>query len=341
MAAVTPEDNSNSPANSGHKSVLPIRRLLILLVGGLVLSFGLVFPFPMSGRHWNAIFDLAHAPAFFLIFLLIAGVLDPASIGFSKSRPALLRLPPLRLIRLSGLLFLGGVACEVAQKFVDRHPSVDDLLANSLGLFAGMLYCLSRQSVSRLLCAAGILLMTVVIALPAVDPVLELFDCLRQRQEFPLLASFERPRELKAWIVHGARFQVSNDWASHGSSSVRIESSGARDPGALMVWPVPDWSQYSSFQFTIFNPNHSAVLVGVSISDQQHIRNLWEPSDRFNWRGELGPHEVKQFSLNLEKVMVAPASRQTDMTQISNLNIFLENPPADAIFYVDGVQLLK
>ena len=341
MAPVTSEDNSNSPTGSSDQSVLPMQRLLILLFGGLVMFFGLVFPFPMSGRHWNAVFDLAHAPAFFLIFLLAVGVLDPASIGFSKSSLALLRLPPLQLILLSGLLFLGGVACEVAQKFVHRHPSVGDIIANSLGLFAGLLYCLSRQSMTPAFRVTGLILTMLVIILPSFSPVRELTECLRQWQEFPLLASFERPRELTAWIAHGARYQIATDWASHGSRSLLIKSSGAHNPGALMVWPIPDWSQYSSLQFTVFNPDQRAVVVGVTISDDVHVRSLWEPSDRFNWSVSLGPNEVKLLSIDLKEVAVAPVSRQMEMTRISNLNIYLQNPPDDATFYVDGVQLLK
>lgn len=341
MAPVTPEDDSYPPTGSGHQSVLLARRLLILTIGGLFMFLGLVFPFPMSGRHWNAIFDLAHAPAFFLILLLVAGVLDPASIGFSKHRPVLFRLFPLQLILLSGLLFLGGVACEVAQKFVHRHPSVGDIIANSLGLFAGTLYCLSRQSVTHYFRITLLTLTILVIALPCIIPIQELIECARQSREFPLLSSFERPHELVAWAAHGARFRISNDWASLGSTSLQIESSGAHDPGALMVWPIPDWSQYSSLQFTVFNPDQAAVVVGVTISDDQHVKHLWEPSDRFNWSTELGPNETKLVSIDLKDVVVAPASRRMDMTRISNLNIFLQNPSADATFYLDGVQLLK
>jgi|688.fasta_scaffold283443_2 hypothetical protein len=341
MTPATPEDNSNLPVGFGDRTVLPTQRLWFLLFGGLVMFFVLVFPFPMSGRHWNAVFDLAHAPAFFLIFLLVVGVLDPASIGFSKSRLTLLRLPPLQLILLSGLLFLGGVACEIAQKFVHRHPSVGDIIANSLGLFAGVLYCLSRQSVAHVFRVTLLILAILVIALPCSAPVQELVECVRQRREFPLLSSFERPRELVAWTVHGARFRISNDWASHGSGSMRIESSGAHDPGALMVWPIPDWSQYSLLQFTVFNPDQTSFVVGVTISDDEHVRRLWEPSDRFNWSIELGPNETKQVSIDLKDVAVAPVSRRMDMTKISNLNIYLQNPPTDATFHVDGVQLLK
>ena len=108
-----------------------------------------------------------------------------------------------------------------------------------------------------------------------------------------------------------------------------------------MVWPIPDWSQYSSLEFTVFNPDHRAVVVGVTISDNEHARNLWESSDRFNWSMELEPNEVKLVSIDLEKVAVSPVSRRMDMTRISNLNIYLQNPPADATFHVDSVQLLK
>lgn len=341
MAPVAPEDISNSPTDSGDQSVLPMQRLLILLFGGLVMFFGLVFPFPMSGRHWNAVFDLAHAPSFFLIFLLVVGVLDPASIGFSKRRRALLKLPPLQLILLSGLLFVGGVACEIAQKFVHRHPSVGDIIANSLGLFAGLLFCLTRQSMTPAFRTVGLIVPMLVIILPSFSPIRELVECVRQWKEFPLLASFERPRELTAWIAHGARYQIANDWASHGSCSLQIKSSGAHDPGALMVWPIPDWSQYSALQFTVFNPSPGAVTVGVTISDDVHVRSLWEPSDRFNASVLLGPNEVRLVSIALDEVAVAPVSRQMDMTRISNLNIYLQNPPTDAVLYVDGVRLLK
>lgn len=341
MAPVIPDDTSNPIADSGLHSELPLHRLMPLLLGGLVMLFGLVFPFPMSGRYWNAIFDLAHAPAFFLLFLLIVGVLDPALPGFSKGRPALLSLPPGRLILLSGLLFFGGVACEVAQKFVHRHPSVGDIIANSVGLLAGMIYCLSRQCATSVSRATGLILTMLVMIVPGIAPMQELVECLRQRREFPLLGSFERSRELSAWIAHGARYRISNDWSSHGSSSLQIESSGAHDPGALMVWPIPDWSQYSSLELTVFNPDQNAVVVGVTISDAEHAKSLWEHSDRFNWSMELGPNEVKLVSIDLKEAAVAPASRRMDMTRISNLNIYLQNPSADATFYVDGVQLLK
>lgn len=341
MFSKTPENRLGATTESDRPQAFPVRRLLILVIGVLGLLTGLVFPFPMTGRYWNTVFDLAHAPAFFLIFLLVAGFLDPASIGFSGTSRALLHLTPWRLLLISGLLFFGGVTCEIAQKFVDRHPSIDDIIANSFGLMAGTLYCLSLRARHRWYHLAGIPLATLILIYPSITHVQGLVECVRQRQEFPLLASFERSLELSAWTPHGATVTRDMAWASMGSQSMRIESFGDGQPGAVMVWPVPDWSDYSTLKFDLFNPEASAVTVGVTISDEHHVQHLWEPSDRFNWSVKLMPKEVRRIAIELQDVASSPATRSMDLTRVSNLNIFMQNSPQGSKLYVDGILLLK
>ena len=341
MVHETRENQLGTTTESDRAQRFPVRRLLILVMGGLGLLTGLVFPFPMNGRYWNTVFDLAHAPAFFLIFLLAAGFFDPTSIGFSGSSRALLHLTPRRLLLISGLLFLGGVTCEVAQKFVDRHPSTDDIIANSVGLMAGTLYCLSLRTRHRWYRLIGIPLATLILIHPSITHLQELVECVRQRQEFPLLASFERSLELAAWTPHGATATLDSAWASLGSQSMRIESYSDHHPGAVMVWPVPDWSDYSSLRFDLFNPETREVTVGITISDEDHVKHLWEPSDRFNWSVELLPMEVKSIVIRLEDVASSPETRAMDLSRVSNLNIFMQNSSPGSKLYVDGILLLK
>ena len=341
MAPEAPENRSGSTIESDPARKIPVRRLLILVIGGLGIITGLIFPFPMTGRYWNAVFDLAHAPAFFLIFLLVAGFLDPASIGYSRSSRALLQLTPRRLLLISGLLFGGGVICEVAQKFVERHPSVDDIIANSVGLLAGTLYCLSLRIRHRWIRLTGMPVAMLILISTSINHFQELVECAWQRQEFPLLASFERSLELAAWTPHGATVKSDTTWASMGSQSMQIESSGDRQPGAVMVWPVPNWSDYSTLKFDLFNPEASAVTVGVTISDEDHAKHLWEPSDRFNWSVELMPMQIKSISIRLQDVASSPETRSLDLTRVSNLNIFMQNSPPGSKLYVDGILLLK
>ena len=341
MAPETPKSQFDLTTESDPAQTIPVSRLLIFVIGGLGIVTGLVFPFPMTGRYWNAVFDLAHAPAFFLIFLLVAGFLDPASVGFSRSSRALLHLTPRRLLLISGLLFFGGVTCEVAQKFVERHPSINDIIANSVGLLAGTLYCLSLRIRHRWYRLAGIPMALVFLISPSISHVQELVEYARQRKEFPLLASFERSLELTAWTPHGATVTHDMTWASMGLQSMRIESSGDRQPGAVMVWPIPNWSDYNTLKFELFNPEASAVTVGVTISDEDHVQHLWEPSDRFNWSVELMPREVKKVLIRLQDVASSPETRSMDLTRVSNLNIYMQNARRGSKLHVDGIVLLK
>ncbi|MFO1000592.1 MAG: hypothetical protein U0936_09640 [Planctomycetaceae bacterium] len=305
------------------------------------MTAGLVFPFPMSGRHWNAVFNIAHAPSFLLLFLVIAGILDPKSIGFPPAAMTLLTLSLRRLAILSGTLFLVGVAGELAQKFVDRHPSVEDIVANCAGLLAGMFYCLSLKVSERRYRLGMKALSLVSIAYPCAVPLQELLECLRQRSEFPLLASFERTAELTAWAPHGATLTCDTSWSSHGSKSMRLESNRERDPGAVMIWPVANWNDYSTLQFDLYNPESRSIVVGVTISDAHHALRLWEPSDRFNMNFEMKALEVRTVTIKLREVERSPVSRKMDMMHVSNLNIFTQSPPLGSKLFVDRIQLLK
>lgn len=331
----------DSTTEGSHWKRILSPRSLAFVIGSLGILTALVYPFPMNGRFWNAIFDLAHAPAFFLFYLLVAGFLDPASIGFSAHSRTLLRLTPRRLLLISGLLFSGGVICEVAQKFVDRHPSLEDIFSNTVGLISGTLYCSSIRIHQRWYRLIGLPLAVLILIYPCIIHAQELVECLRQRQQIPLIAAFERSQELAAWVPHGATMTLDNTWSSQGSGSLRIESCSDQFPGAVMVWPVPDWSNYSILRFELFNPQASAVTVGVTISDKDHEKYLWDPSDRFNWSVELEPEETRTIAIRLQDVASSPATRSMDLTHVSNLNIFLQNSPAGSNLYVDGILLLK
>lgn len=341
MTRVPPEDSSVSTEAVPEQPGIPVQRFVFVLAAGFLLLAGLIFPFPMSGRHWNAIFNIAHAPSFLLLFLVIAGILDPKSIGFRPEATVILALSPRRLALLSGTLFLAGVAGELVQKFVDRHPSVEDIVANCAGLLAGMLYCLSLQVREQQYRLGLKALALASIACPCIVPLQELVECYRQRSEFPLLASFERPAELAAWAPHGAILTCDKTWSSQGLQSMCLESNRERDPGAVMIWPVPKWSDYSTLQFELFNPQSQPMVVGVTISDAQHALHLWEPSDRFNMNFELLPLEVRTVAIKLLEVERSPVSRKMDMTHVSNLNIFVQNPPLGSKLFVDSIQLLK
>jgi len=61
------------------------RLFLLVAVVGLVIA-GLTIPFQLNGRLWSELFNLAHAPVFCGLALLIAGIRDPRRMGCHRSR---------------------------------------------------------------------------------------------------------------------------------------------------------------------------------------------------------------------------------------------------------------
>ncbi len=318
-----------------------LRILLVASIAGL-LAIVLLFPFPLSARHWGELFNLAHAPAFFLAFLLVAGLFDPSCIGFPKSWQRILPLGTGRLIVLVSVLLVLGATCEVLQGFVERTPSVSDVVANGCGLIAGSFWCLSRQRIAR----AGRIGLSIVVAglLSAASwsPILELYDCYLQHQNFPLLASFERPRELHAWYAHEATISQSTTWSTRDSASMRVQgSAGTKHPGARFQWPIGNWDESTALEMDVINPGEKPLTLRISIADKLHAASGHAATDRFGTSVELPSEKQVHIRIELADVQNAPASRRMDMTRIESLNLFVVRPEADVVFMVDNVRLVK
>ena len=318
-----------------------LRILLVASIAGL-LAIVLLFPFPLSARHWGELFNLAHAPAFFLAFLLVAGLFDPSCIGFPKSLQRILPLGTGRLIVLVSVLLVLGATCEVLQGFVERSPSVSDVVANGCGLVAGLFWCLSRQRIAR----AGRMGLSMVVAglLSAASwsPTLELYDCYLQHQDFPLLASFERPRELHAWNPHEAIIDQSTTWSTQGSASMRVQGcAGTRYPGANLQGPIGNLDESIALEMDVINPGEKPLTLRISIADKLHAASGHAATDRFGTSVELPSEKQVHIRIELADVQNAPASRRMDMTRIESLNLFVVRPEADVVFMVDNVRLVK
>ena len=316
----------------------------IMLIAGVacLLAVVLLFPFPQTGRYWSELFNLAHAPSFLLAFLLVAGLFDPSCIGFPKSWHRIMPLGAGRLIVLVCVLLVLGIACEALQRFVERSPSVSDVMANGCGVVAGLFWCLSRQSAGRAnrtglsLFAAGLLIAAIW------SPIFELHECYLQHQEFPLLASFERPRELNTWSAREAIIDQSTIWSTMGSASMCVRgAAGTEYPGAKLQRPINTWDASTALEMDVFNPGDKPLTLRISIADKQHAASGHATTDRFGTSVELPSKKHIHVRIELADVRNAPASRRMDLTQIELLNLFIVRPETDIVFMVDSVRLVK
>jgi len=315
-------------------------RVLLVTVLTTILVLMLVYPFGMSGRPWSELFNLGHAPSFFATFLVFAGLLDPARIGLPGSWHKILPLTGHRLLALAFFLFGIGVVCEVLQGFVGRLPSVSDVLANVSGLCAGLCWSLSRIRTDQSSRKALSLLTAGLLIAPSYSPIAELHDCYLQYQEFPLLSSFERERELHTWYAHEATIDASTVWATQGVKSLRVRGlAGTKHPGANFSEPIADWHEFAALELDVFNPAEKPMTLHITISDEQHAASGYAHSDRFSTSAELPPGKHVPIRIELGDVQSAPESRQIDLSQIKSLNLFVVRPESDFEFLMDNVRL--
>jgi hypothetical protein len=333
------EQNGNDlsvPASSR----IPLRMIIVML-GLFVLCGVLLFPFPMSSFAWNAAFDLAHAPSFFFAVVAFALLLDPTLVLSNSNTAPVVRLSPERVVLLALIVVVVGAGCEIAQASIGRSPSLSDALANCAGAVAACLL-LSSIRVSRfkwraILIPGGLVLLL----MPSVNPIQELREAYLQQQQFPLIASFERARELRGWESSTARLTQTSEWASDGSHSLKIQSmNNSRLMNALMIWPPKNWTGFDALQLTLRNPQSFDIRVSVNVGDRQHTEAGFEPQDRFRRDFLVGPNSELIIRIPKVDVQSAPVGRNADLTQIALVNVVLEKKN-DLIFFLDGVQLVN
>lgn len=334
-----PEDGRYSP------------RVAVAVIG--LLLVGLLAPVPQGGREVQALFDLLHAP----IFAVVAVLVWPIRYNW---------LPRQRMSR-AVVLWLGvsllGVAIEYAQGLTGRHPSWDDALANACGAAAGLLWAgwrqpgmdLSRttphltnhhdtddsihcERPRRAVTIRSLAVWTGVILLLSVagwQPIVELNDAVRQRGEFPRLASFESRGELTRWTANDCRLTRREEHATHGSWSLRLDLQMGVYPGAALRWPLADWSGFEELVFDAYVADDQILDLVVKIHDRQHN---YELSDRFQRPVRLAPG-ANRVSIPLAEVAAAPADRVLDLRQIHMLQFYTVRPSGPRVLYLDHIRL--
>ncbi len=328
-------------ADNGNAQPFPQRmprRIWSVPVLFMVLAGALLTPFPMSGRGWNACFDLAHAPSFFLAAITLAVLLDPHFILGIPSRP-LIALSLTRFLALSIMITALGAVLEVGQAFVGRSMSVGDAISNTAGVSSAALLVFAAKVFRGGRRVLAILLAIALIVMPSVSPVLELREVAAAKKEFPLIASFERPREVLGWDSITAELTQSDEWASNGSHSLRICRKGNhRIANAVMMWPPEDWGNYEFFELQVRNAGPEDIRMHLHVGDLQHILTGHEPSDRFHREFVLPANTVTPISVSIADVENSPTTRKLNMQTVSFVNVVFEKKN-DLIVFLDELKL--
>jgi hypothetical protein len=160
--------------------------------------------------------------------------------------------------------------------------------------------------------------------------------CSRTTPKELMLADFEADEELNQlyWSCH-TLYSQSNDHATHGSKSLKMELYPADYPGLVLTPAVIDWQDYKELYFDVYNPLQQQVQVTVRIDDQ---KDYPEYGDRYN-RGFVLQYGSNHINIPLVTLAASGNSRHLDLRHIYRLFIFTKRLPSKISLYVDSIKL--
>jgi VanZ family protein len=295
----------------------------------VVLAGMLLFFIDMKHEPGSAVYQLygfAHL-AFFMLM------------GWGLSRlPDLARRPFLYqfLIITCAVLLVGGMI-ELIQPYFGRTASWRDLGIDLLGGLIGIMFLApSRRSLSREHLACGQIAVVAVGIMVFYGPIVTLWDIRQASKEFPVLGDFETCLETRRW----SSGEIDKGIDRHGESSLKVSLGTGKYAGTTLERSFGDWRGYSTFAFSIYNPDPGPLVITVSIRDEEHFRRGGEYHDRFNrvFTIEQGWNDVYIPIADIEN---APSARRLELNHLSEVVIFTVDPPAPRVMYLDYVRLIR
>jgi hypothetical protein len=150
-----------------------------------------------------------------------------------------------------------------------------------------------------------------------------------------MLFDFESEAELDQlyWNCH-TLYSLSNDHATHGLRSLKMELFPSDYPGLIPMLSVTDWRRYGEFCFDVYNPSEQSLRLGVRIDDREDYPDF---ADRYNKN-----FEVKKGAnhIPLETLTTSASRRRLNLSKIHRMFIFVNHPMEKTILYIDDMKLL-
>ncbi len=160
--------------------------------------------------------------------------------------------------------------------------------------------------------------------------------CQKTLGEETVLFDFETDAELDQlhWSCH-TLFSLSDDHATRGAKSLKMELFPSAYPGLVIELPASDWRGYGHVCFDAYNPMGKSVQVEVRIDDR---KDFPEYNDRYNKSFAL-KRGKNRIVIPLETLASSGTNRLLNLDRIHRLFIFMNHPAHKTVLFVDNISL--
>jgi VanZ family protein len=244
------------------------------------------------------------------------------------------------------LAALCGAGTEVAQAFVDRDPSVLDVLRDTLGAstaLAGFATLVPGsdargQGAWRAVGAVFALLGFAVMMTPIS---ISLAAYARRDLLFPTL--FEACSTLDRYFIagNGANIDVVPSTGPSSSAcgrALRVTLGAAPYAGITFEEPYPNWRSANFLILDLSNHGEIDLPLATRVHDLAHN---FQFDDRFNREFTLRAHERIEFAIPISEIEHAPAGRLMDLSRIAGVAVFRARGDMTGSFEVERMLLRR
>jgi len=339
MSHIRPQPQLESPDGATHARVATLLRCAVVLAIAMVVIFADI---PGSARWTNVLQNSAHAPAFAVVFLLIANWFYDRN-----------RTPQGQDTRVTWLIAFGtfaitlsiGVTTEGIQWLIGHDAEVDDIFHDFIGSAgAGAIWLYWRLARPRDRGqAATWCCLTIGIACGIVwaQPLVACAAAYWHRAaDFPVIARFATQGDLYFTEVRGSPSALVGDAGPHAADdwpnrpALEIALRADRWPGVALIEPKPDWSGYRTLIVAVTNPNSSVLEVQVRVDDAPNGKR----GNTFTESFPCAPRHGCLHSIDLHK-LVSSRQQPLDLRQIARVIVFHRGPAEGQQLRVHGVWL--
>jgi VanZ family protein len=241
---------------------------------------------------------------------------------------------------------LCGAGTEVAQGFVDRDPSLLDVLRDTLGAstaLAGFATLVPGadargrggwRAIGALFALLGFTIMMTPISI-------SLAAYARRDLLFPTL--FESCSVLDRYFVSvkGADMDVvpsTEPTSSPCGRALRVTLGSAPYAGITLEEPYPNWRRANTLVLELRNPGETDLPLAARVHDLAHN---FQFDDRFNREFTLPAHERLEIAIPISDIEHAPAGRLLDLSRIAGVAVFRARGAMTGSFEVERMLLRR
>ncbi|WP_443217466.1 antibiotic resistance protein VanZ [Rhodopirellula sp. P2] len=272
-----------------------------------------------------------------------------------------------RLVWVATALFVSGVLVEMLQGMIGRSATLQDAIANGLGILAASVWFVASGLTSSIWRRSLQLLGTIFIGLTWWGSIEIIRDCWKVESDFPRIASFETPLEITRWHFNRGRRGRTQSNVTDGEFALRWKPKDAPHPAMTLLEVASDWSEVETLELDIVLNVPASVGPPESLDPESNglepadtessapeleapVARTWEvilkviDEDHQDYHDDVAKHfvtlragEPQHVVFPRQSMIDGPQDRELDLSRIKMVSLLLYQPGPGVEVDVDHI----